>query len=74
MELYEQGRDYWIIARRYHANRFAPLMRPTAINDMLKLKARERSPAVLRRVNNFIAKHQSPPPGVTPIGTGPRRA
>jgi hypothetical protein len=74
MILYEKGIHYWAIARRFHQHRTAPLMRATAVRDMRKLRSETQSPAVLKRVNSFIARHQSPPPGISPNGSGPRRA
>jgi hypothetical protein len=74
MILYEQGKDYWIIARRFHANRDAPQMKPTAVRDMIRLQQETRSKAVLKRVNGFIAKHRAQPPGNNGGNDGPRYA
>jgi len=74
VEFYEQGIEYWKIVRRFNQNRSAPLMRPTAVRDMIKLKASVSCPAVLKRVNSFIARHQAQPPSGSPNDSGPRYA
>lgn len=70
MILYEQGKRYWEVARRYHLHRTtSTTIKPTAVRDMRRLQQETHSQAVLRRINTFIAAHQTQPPP-----TGPRYA
>jgi len=73
--IYEVGKPYWEIAKRFHAHRdTSTLIGPTAVRDMIRLHAVAESPAVLRRVSSFIARHQRQLPGTLPPNDGPRRA
>lgn len=74
MILYEQGKAYWEVARRYHTHRSNPAIKPTAVRDMQRLQQQTHSAAVLRRINTFITAHQTQPPGNFPGGSGPRYA
>lgn len=75
MILYEQGKRYWEVAKRYHSHRAtSQLIGPTAVRDMLRLQQETQSTAVLRRINSFITAHQQQPPGTFPSGGGPRYA
>ena len=63
MILYEQGKAYWEIARRYHTNRaISQQIRPTAVRDMQRLQQQTQCQAVLRRINSFIVTHSPRPP------------
>lgn len=74
VEIRTQGKDYWVIAKRFHEHRDNQLMRPTAVRDMQRLLAETSSPAVRARIGTFIARHHREPGGNMPIGGGPRRA
>ena len=75
MILYETGKAYWEVAKRFHAHRnTSPMIKPTAVRDMQRLQATVRSQAVLRRINSFIMANQQKPPGKNPDGDGPRYA
>ena len=75
MILYEQGLKYWQIAKRCRSHRDAnPRIVPTAVRDMERLQAETHSPAVLRRINMFIAANRSKPQGSPPTNDGPRYA
>lgn len=71
MLLYEQGKPYWEVARRFHAHRDNPAIHPTAVRDMQRIQQSTTSPAVQRRVASFIARHQTKPPS---NNDGPRVA
>ena len=62
MTLYEQGVEYWRIAKRFHANRQFKAMKPVAVSDMLVLAQSTRSEAVKRRIHSFVALHNGAPP------------
>lgn len=74
MELYEQGKAYWAIARRFNQNRANPQMRPVAVRDMTRLQGEVTSPSVRQRVNTFIARHHAPPLSISPNDDGPSLA
>jgi len=72
MELYEQGKEYWTVLKRFHANRNNPTMKRVALQEMQAIRAGSHSEAVQRRTNSFIAKHGRKPLGWPP--SGPRIA
>lgn len=75
MERLDQGREYWLICKRFNAwIRTNPGIRAVAIGDMIKLRERTTSDAVIRRINSFIARNQVQSPGNNGGNGGPRVA
>lgn len=66
----EQGKAYWTIMRRYHANRKNPMMPGAAKRDLRKLMEEGVNSSVRRRIERFNAEI----PGGSPEPTGPRIA
>ena len=63
MILFEQGKAYWEIARRYHTNRAtSKAIGPTAVRDMQRLLQTTKSQAVMHRINTFVTAHTKPTP------------
>jgi hypothetical protein len=67
-EIIYDGQEYWKIVTRVNRHRENSNIRPIAIFEMRRLGV--RSEAVRRRVQSFIAKHQSAPPSNSPKGGG----
>lgn len=57
MILYEQGREYWMVAKRYHANRSNPAIKPVAVRDMQRIMGQTSSAAVRARAFDFTRRH-----------------
>lgn len=75
MEPSYQGRDYWLICKRFNAfKRQNPGIRSAALNDMRKLYQSCPSDAVKRRITTFIFHNQQQSPGNNGGSGGPRRA
>jgi hypothetical protein len=75
VERYDQGRDYWVICKRYNEWRERnPGIKAVAVADMKALQQRNQSRAVGLRISTFIARNQSPLPGNNGGNDGPRYA
>jgi len=70
--IYEQGKPYWLIVRRFHQHRHtSTAIGPAAVRDMLRLQQESQSSSVLRRVNSFISSNHPQRPGPNGNGSGP---
>ena len=75
MERYDQGREYWLICKRYNEWKGKnPCIREVAVGDMIALQQRNHSKAVGLRISTFIRRNQPPLPGNNGGNDGPRYA
>jgi hypothetical protein len=70
----EKAKPYWTILRRFHLNRLNPGMSPVAVMDMRAVGEATTSPALTKRVNQFISVNQARSPNDSPPNGGPKLA
>lgn len=68
MILYEEGKEYWVVVRRYHIHKSNPAMRGVVLRELREMLSRTKSEAVEKKIKGFIAKHQPPPKPFWPGG------
>jgi hypothetical protein len=75
MHLYEGGKEYWTIVRRYRQHKADnPIMEKVAVRDMRRLLDKNPLPSIAKRANQFISVHQKHSPSGFDPGSGPRYA
>lgn len=62
MDLYEGGKRYWTVMKRFHEHRDNPFMTKAAVKELKEIREEGVPKPVELRINSFIFKHGSPPP------------